>query len=101
MKFAAVLALLPLIALAAPMDDGKHVPALKRDDDKYDDKHDDKYEDKHDDDDGKCDAFPFEFTSTLVAYANPNEIINNNQTSVPGLPGGSGTFKFGLNSKED
>lgn len=27
--------------------------------------------------------------------------INNNQTSVPGLPGGYGTFEFGINVWEE
>lgn len=80
--FSTLIALLPALALAVPTN----------------------YGGEHKEGEGKsgelCDAFPFEFTSTLVAYATPDTIINNNQTSVPGLEGGSGIFRFGLNSKE-
>lgn len=72
--------------------------------DKHDDKHDDKYDDKHDDEkypDAWKGAFPFHFTSTAVAYADGNQIINNSQVAVPGLEGGWGQFSFGLNSVED
>lgn len=46
-------------------------------------------------------TFPFEFTSTVIAWAGAETIVNNSQVTVPGLPGGYGTFAFGLNSKED
>ena len=47
------------------------------------------------------DSFPFQFTSTLIAYAGPDQVVNNSQVAVPGLPGGYGTFSYGLNSHED
>lgn len=67
-----------------------------------------KYDDQHEYTDGTAwfrdssvDNYPEYFTSFAVAYASPDTIINNNQTAVPGLPGGFGTFAFGLNSVDD
>ncbi|WVR08827.1 hypothetical protein IAU60_005885 [Kwoniella sp. DSM 27419] len=81
MKTAALIALLPLVAYAAPWGD-------------YQDKHE---VDTHD----WKDSFPFHFTSTLVAYGSPDTIVNNSQVAVPGLPEGWAKFQFGLDSKED
>lgn len=123
MKFAILAAALPVLALAAPTpENDKHV-------DKYEDKKAaegtkwrDEYQDSHRGDDKKYDehkeedktehkddkypdawkgAFPFHFTSTAVAYADGNQIVNNSQVAVPGLEGGWGQFSFGLNSVED
>lgn len=62
--------------------------------------HDDGKDDDHHDDSWKG-SFPFHFTSTAVAYADGNQIVNNSQVAVPGLEGGWGQFSFGLNSAED
>jgi len=111
MKFSLLLAVLPALALAAPTPENDGKAAEKSHDqpsapawrDEYQDSHKgDKYEEapkeEHHDDSSKG-SFPFEFTSTLVAYADGNQIINNSQVSVPGLsPDGYGKFAFGLNS---
>jgi hypothetical protein len=111
MKFSLLLAVLPALAIAAPTpeNDGKAAekthdkPAAPAWRDEYQDSHKgDKYDeapkDEHHDDSWKG-SFPFEFTSTLVAYADGNQIINNSQVAVPGLsPDGYGKFAFGLNS---
>lgn len=75
-------------------DDGHRDDAHRGDDYKKDDKYDDR-KDKY------FKSYPFEFTSTAVAYATPDTIINNDQESVPGLEDGYGTFAFGLNSVQD
>lgn len=107
MKAALALALLSLAALAAPYGDKHDDNEVSKYDDKheskYDGKHESKYDNKHDDKhDDDCahskGAYPFEFTSTLVAYAGPDAIINNSQVAVPGLAGGWGEFRIGLNS---
>ena len=36
----------------------------------------------------------FEFSSTYVAYATPDQVINNNQTAVPGEEGASGVCEL-------
>lgn len=98
------LAALPLAALAAPANgdykEDKHA-------DKYEsDKHADKYEDDKSwdkDYSGKHMSnlpFPF-FTSTFTAEATPDTIVSADVGPVAGLPGGSGLFKFYLNSKDD
>ena len=46
-------------------------------------------------------SFPFHFTSTLEAYAGPDQVVNNSNVAVLGLEKGYGHFKFGLNSHED
>ena len=111
MKFSLLLAVLPALAIAAPTpeNDGKATekthdkPAAPAWRDEYQDSHKgDKYDEapkeEHHDDSWKG-SFPFEFTSTLVAYADGNQIINNSQVAVPGLsPDGYGKFAFGLNS---
>jgi hypothetical protein len=81
MKSILALALLPIAALAAPTYGDDHKEPMKHDD--------------HSDVDV---AYPFQFTSTLVAFATPNNIINNSQVAVPGLPEGWGEYRFGLNS---
>ena len=118
MKFALLAAVLPALALAAPTpeNDGKHVDAHKEEKpasgtawrDEYQDSHrgDKHYEEEDKEehhDDGKWKgSFPFEFTSTLVAWADGNQIINTSQVAVPGLsPDGYGKFSFGLNSNEN
>lgn len=63
--------------------------------------HCNEYKDDDDKDDKYHKDFPFDFTSTLIAYAGPDQVINNNQTAVYGLPGGYGLFQFGLNSEQD
>jgi len=113
MKFSLLLAVLPALAIAAPTpeNDGKHVekthdkpsaPAWRDEyqDSKKGDKHyEEAPKEEHHDDDSWKGSFPFEFTSTLVAYADGNQIINNSQVAVPGLsPDGYGKFAFGLNS---
>ncbi|KAK8849373.1 hypothetical protein IAR55_004705 [Kwoniella newhampshirensis] len=96
MKWSALaLALLPLTALAAPTNDKDWK------NDHHDDKDADKWDDKHDDKQKYTDAFPFVFTSTIVAYASPDTIVNNSQVAVPGLADGWGQFAFGLNSEEN
>lgn len=112
MKFSLLLAVLPALAMAAPTpeNDGKAAekthdkpaaPAWRDEyqDSKKGDKHyEEPKEEEHHDDSWKG-SFPFEFTSTLVAYADGNQIINNSQVAVPGLsPDGYGKFAFGLNS---
>lgn len=110
MKFALLAAALPALVLAAPTpENDKHeemAPAAPKWRDEYQDsqKGDHHEEDKHEDDkypDAWKGAFPFHFTSTAVAYADGNQIINNSQVAVPGLEGGWGQFSFGLNSVED
>ena len=77
--------------------DYKQCKDYKEDHREVDDKHD--WEgDKHWE---STDSFPFTFTQTLVAHAGPDQVVNHNQTIVPGLPDGYGLFQFGLNSKED
>jgi len=111
MKFSLLLAVLPALAIAAPTPENDGKAAEKTHDkpsapawrDEYQDSHKgDKYDEapkeEHHDDSWKG-SFPFEFTSTLVAYADGNQIINNSQVAVPGLsPDGYGKFAFGLNS---
>lgn len=89
----ALLATIPALALAAPapMKDGWQKEERKAD----------KWDDKDDHKDGYHDSFPFEFTSTLVAWAGPDQVINNSQVAVFGLPGAWGTYKFGLDSVTD
>lgn len=94
MKFTAAAALFAgLTAItAAPMNDGhKETDASKG------------YKDHKDEGGHKAhfNNFPFEFTSTAVAWARPETIVNNSQVAVPGLEGGYGTFAFGLNSVQD
>ncbi|GAA5946559.1 hypothetical protein JCM3765_000295 [Sporobolomyces pararoseus] len=43
----------------------------------------------------------FDFSSTYVAYATPDQVINNNQTAVPGEEGASGVFKYGIVASEE
>lgn len=45
--------------------------------------------------------FPDYFTSSLVAYATPDAVVNSNNTVVPGAKGSFGTFAYGLNAWED
>lgn len=90
MKFAALSILLPLlsVASAAPYGADAGKDAKKVDKPKNDHK-------------AHFNNFPFEFTSTAVAWARPETIVNNSQVAVPGLEGGFGTFAFGLNSIQD
>lgn len=94
MKFALSTALVSLLTAstitAAPWNDGKGKEAAKWEDHKDEGDHK-----KH------FNNFPFEFTSTAVAWAKSNTIVNNSQVAVPGLDGGYGTFAFGLNSVQD
>lgn len=85
-------------------DDHKGKDEWKGDDKHHDDKHHDDGKDEHKDDcpkDAWKGSFPFKFTSTAVAWADGNQIVNNSQVAVPGLEGGWGQFSFGLNSVED
>ncbi|KAI9635972.1 uncharacterized protein MKK02DRAFT_33274 [Dioszegia hungarica] len=82
-----LVALLPFLAgaLAAPMNDGK--------------KHE---ESKPTPGKGKfVHSFPFDFTSMAMGWAGPDQVINNSQVAVPGLPAGYGEFQFGLNSEQN
>lgn len=98
MRYAlAFLAAIPALSLAAPAPLNN---ALKRTNGYKSDKWDDK-DDHKDDYHYEADAFPFEFTSTLVAWAGPDQVINNSQVAVFGLPGAWGTYKFGLDSVTD
>jgi len=110
MKFSLLLAVLPALAMAAPTpENDKHVEKAEGTKwrDEYQDSHrgdkwDEHKDDDHKDDDSWKGSFPFEFTSTLVAYADGNQIINNSQVAVPGLaPHGWGKFSYGLNSEQD
>lgn len=113
MMFTQLAVLLPLISLAAAAPYGYEAEKGKYEADKdhkewadkeWADKH---YEDKEWSDDKKDDdwkkhlSFPFDFTSTAIAWAGPEKIINNSQVSVPGLDGAYGTFAFGLNGPQD
>lgn len=95
MKFTLSTALLSLLTAtavsAAPWNDGHK----DKDADKGSWKDDNSEHKKH------FNNFPFEFTSTAVAWAKSNTIVNNSQVAVPGLEGGYGTFAFGLNSVQD
>lgn len=86
-----LLAALPLLsavlAAPAPWNDGK--PPSKGDDK---DKDSSRY---------SGGSFPFHFTSTAMAWAGPDQVVNNSQVAVPGLPGGYGEFQFGLNSVQN
>jgi len=92
MKFSLVA--LPFLAgaLAAPMNDGKKASYDKDDSDHH--KPAAKEPMYHH-------SFPFDFTSTAMAWAGPDQVVNNSQVAVPGLPGGYGEFQFGLNSVQD
>lgn len=46
-------------------------------------------------------ARPRTFTSTLKTEATPEQVVNANNTSVPGLQGAKSTFKLEINSQED
>lgn len=76
MRFSTALlvAALPALAAAAPLNDGK----------KWD------YKESHHKDAMDLNSKVFDFSSTYVAYASPDQIINNNQTAVPGEEGASG-----------
>ncbi|KAK4057207.1 hypothetical protein OIO90_001702 [Microbotryomycetes sp. JL221] len=98
--FAVAATLLPALAMALPMNDGK----------KYDDhgkevKDDGSWHDKSWggwDQSGKGLADNvFHFTSTYKAYATPDQIINNNQTAVPGEPGAYGWFQYGIYAPDE
>ena len=51
--------------------------------------------------DESVENFPDYFTSGLIAYASPDEVVNANNTVTPGAEGSFGTFAFGLNAWED
>ncbi|GAA5898690.1 CHRD domain-containing protein [Sporobolomyces salmoneus] len=87
MRFSTALlvAALPALAAAAPLNDGK----------KWD------YKESHHKDAMDLNSKVFDFSSTYVAYASPDQIINNNQTAVPGEEGASGVFKFGIVASEE
>jgi len=51
--------------------------------------------------DESVENFPEYFTSGLLAYASPYEVVNSNNTYTPGADGSFGTFAFGLNAWED
>ena len=84
--------LLPALALAAP------AKRTYGHEEKVEESH---HDDHHDDTHKLISAFPFEFTSTFSAKLSPDFIINANQTSVPGLAGGYGMAKFGINAVDD
>ncbi len=94
MKFAVSAAILTLLPISLA------VPTWEHKEDKVE-KGKDWSSDKHSGYDTAKDAFPFHFTSTLVTYASPNNVINNSQVAVPGLPEGWGKFQFGLNSVDN
>ncbi|KAK4051375.1 hypothetical protein OIV83_002859 [Microbotryomycetes sp. JL201] len=92
--FALAATLLPL-ALALPMNDGK----------KYDDHGKEVEETWHDEEwsgwDKGLSNGPFQFTSTYKAYATPDQVINNNQTAVPGEAGAYGWFQYGIYAPDE
>lgn len=80
MRFSTVLLAAAVPALAAA------IPLSTRDNDKH-------YDDSHKSKDSwatELGGKVFDFTSTYVAYATPDQVINNNQTAVPGEEGASG-----------
>jgi hypothetical protein len=84
MRFSSALLVAALPALAAA------IPLSARDNDKkYDSKHWDDSSKKHDIG-SKLGGNVFDFTSTYVAYATPDQVIANNQTAAPGEEGASG-----------
>lgn len=90
MKSVLALVLLPLMALAAPTNEARE--NYEKTD------HHAAPAPAHEGMGGIDVAYPFQFTSTLVAFATPNTIINNSQVAVPGLAEGWGEYRFGLNS---
>ncbi|GAA5838287.1 hypothetical protein JCM3766R1_005510 [Sporobolomyces carnicolor] len=91
MRFSTVLLAAAVPALAAA------IPLSTRDNDKH-------YYDSHKSKDSwgtELGGKVFDFTSTYVAYATPDQVINNNQTAVPGEEGASGVFKYGIVASEE
>ncbi|KAJ6784800.1 hypothetical protein PWT90_08057 [Aphanocladium album] len=51
--------------------------------------------------DGKLKTTPFSFTSTFHVVATPDKVVDSQNNYTGGLQGGSGIFRFGINSNEN
>jgi hypothetical protein len=49
----------------------------------------------------KAKKSPFQFTSTYLVTATPDQVINSTGTPTPGQPGAIGYFNYGINSDLD
>ncbi|GAA5824808.1 hypothetical protein JCM5353_006906 [Sporobolomyces roseus] len=97
MRFSSALLVAALPALAAA------IPLSARDNDSYKkESHDDSYKmDSHGDAMKDMGSNIFDFSSTYVAYASPDQVIANNQTAAPGEEGASGVFRYGIVASEE
>ncbi|GAA5869482.1 hypothetical protein JCM8547_001501 [Rhodosporidiobolus lusitaniae] len=99
MKFTSsfLIAALPLLAAAAPTwSDSFSSSSSKHDDASnwQDDSH-------HGGSNWLIGDGPFDFTSTYSAWATPDQVVNADNTAVPGEEGAWGSFQYGINVHEE